>query len=210
MSGIEGTSSQAVTARERRAAVALANSGVARSALKAGERMPAFVLPEAEGRKVDSRSLLACGPVAIVFLRGIWCPQSNQMARAVENVRPEIEKRGATVVTVTPQSALHGRRMKRQNKTETLLLVDAGGAITAQFGVRWSVPSDLREAYQRAGVDLVQFNGEDGWALPMNAVYVADVDGVIAYAAVDPDFRRAIDPADLLPTLDRLRASPGI
>jgi peroxiredoxin len=206
----DGISSQEIEARERRVAVALTSSGISRDALKAGERMPAFVLAEADGRKMDSRALLAAGPLVIVFLRGVWCPLSNSMARAVEDIRAEIEKRGAAVITISPQLALHGRRMKRRNKTDTPLLVDAGGAITAQFGVRWSVPSDLREAYHRTGVDLVQFNGEDGWALPMNAVYVADVDGIIAYAAVDPDFRRSIEPADVVPTLDRLKAVPGV
>jgi peroxiredoxin len=208
MSDIEGRSSQEVAARERRVAVALANSGVARDAARAGERMPPFVLPEADGRKVDSRALRALGPLVVAFLRGIWCPESNRMARAVEDIRPEIEKRGAMVVTISPQLALHSRRMKRQNKTDAPLLVDAGGAIAAQFGVRWSVPPDLREVYQRTGVDLVHFNGEDGWALPMNALYVDGIDGVIAYAAVDPDFRRTIDPSGVLPTLDRLRAPP--
>jgi hypothetical protein len=40
--------------------------------LGAGERAPDFVLPNAEGRPVASRDLLARGPVVLTFYRGRW------------------------------------------------------------------------------------------------------------------------------------------
>ncbi len=44
------------------------------SAPKPGEIMPAFILPDEEGRLVSLKNLLATGPVAVVFHRGHWCP----------------------------------------------------------------------------------------------------------------------------------------
>ena len=45
------------------------------------------------------------------------------------------------------------------------------------------------------------------WVLPMPARYVIGTDGIIAYSEVNPDYTHRPDPSELLPVLDRLRAS---
>jgi len=37
-----------------------------------GNPAPAFVLSDASGKPVDSRDLLARGPLAVIFYRGAW------------------------------------------------------------------------------------------------------------------------------------------
>ena len=143
----------------------------------------------------------------MAFLLGAWSPDACLAASALENARGGIEARGANLVAVSPQSIAQGRAMKRRCKAGYPMLSDAGGAISAQFGLRWNVAADLKEAYGRVGVELGQINGDQSWSLPMPAVYVAGVDGTIAYAQVDPDFRHPIDPSAVLDTLDRLRVA---
>ena len=50
----------------------LMQSGIAERAIKVGEALPEFVLPNEKGEMVESRSLLAKGPLALSFYRGIW------------------------------------------------------------------------------------------------------------------------------------------
>jgi peroxiredoxin len=195
-----------VVAVERRAVAGSIAGGAARSALRAGDRMPMFVLPDTDGKETGARELFARGPLIVLFLRGAWCPYSVRNAKAVERLRGQIGKRSASVVGVSQQTAQHGRKMKQQNDLGFPLLVDSGGGVAAQFGVKWTVPSCLRESYERAGVDLARYQGE-GWTLPISSVFVAGSDGAIAFAEVDPDFMRPLDVADVLPVLDRLRVS---
>jgi peroxiredoxin len=199
-------SSDEVTAVERRAVAASIAGGVARSALRAGDRMPMFVLPDTDGKETGARELLARGPLIVLFLRGAWCPHSIRSAKATEGLRGEIGRRAASVVGVSQQTAQHGRKMKRQNDLGFPLLVDPGGGVAAQFGVRWTVPGCLRESYERVGVDLARYQGE-GWTLPIPSVFVAGADGAIAFAEVDPDFTRSLDLASVLPVLARLKIS---
>jgi peroxiredoxin len=199
-------SSDEVTAAERRAVAASIAGGVARSALRAGDRMPMFVLPDTDGKETGARELLARGPLIVLFLRGAWCPYSIRSAKATEGLRGEIGRRAASVVGVSQQTAQHGRKMKRQNDLGFPLLVDPGGGVAAQFGVRWTVPGCLRESYERVGVDLARYQGE-GWTLPIPSVFVAGADGAIAFAEVDPDFTRSLDLASVLPVLARLKIS---
>src|ERR1700751_2052379 len=49
----------------RRAVMALHQSDILENALKAGERMPGFTLPDTQGRAVSLAGLLLCGPVVL-------------------------------------------------------------------------------------------------------------------------------------------------
>jgi hypothetical protein len=50
----------------------LVQSGIADKAIKIGETLPEFTLPDEKGNFVSSKHLLAKGPLAISFYRGIW------------------------------------------------------------------------------------------------------------------------------------------
>lgn len=50
----------------------LVQSGIADKAIKVGETLPEFTLPDEKGTLVNSRELLAKGPLAISFYRGVW------------------------------------------------------------------------------------------------------------------------------------------
>ena len=43
-------------------------------AVKAGDSLPSFSLPDAHGKTVTDADLLAGGPLLISFYRGSWCP----------------------------------------------------------------------------------------------------------------------------------------
>lgn len=61
-----------VVATMHRAVEELRASGAPSRVLKTGDRAPDFVLPNADGRLVDSRALLATGPLIVTFYRGRW------------------------------------------------------------------------------------------------------------------------------------------
>jgi hypothetical protein len=61
-----------VVATMHRAVEELRSSGAARKALKVGDKAPQFVLPSAAEQPVDSRALLAQGPLVVTFYRGRW------------------------------------------------------------------------------------------------------------------------------------------
>ena len=55
-----------------RATEELRASGIMERVIKAGNRLPAFALPNAYGREVRSTDLLAKGPLVLTFFRGSW------------------------------------------------------------------------------------------------------------------------------------------
>lgn len=190
----------------QRATQSLIDRGQADYALKAGDTAPEFTLEDAEGTTVSSRVLLARGPLIATFYRGVWCPYCNYDLQALEEVRPGIEARGASLVAVSPQTPANSRKSQRDNKLGFPILSDVGATVAAEFGLRFALPDDLIEVYKQFGNDLPTINNDPAWVLPMPARYVIGTDGVIAYAEVNPDYTRRPDPSELLPVLDRLRA----
>ena len=55
-----------------RAVEELRTSGAPVRVLKAGDKAPDFVLPNANEQLIDSRALLARGPLVVTFYRGRW------------------------------------------------------------------------------------------------------------------------------------------
>jgi len=50
----------------------LAQSGIEQTSCKAGDKIPAFALPNVIGQKVSSEDILARGPMVLSFYRGLW------------------------------------------------------------------------------------------------------------------------------------------
>ncbi|MDH7637764.1 peroxiredoxin-like family protein [Sphingomonas oryzagri] len=190
----------------QRATQQLIDSGQADHALKAGDTAPDFTLRDADGNSIGSRALLAKGPLVATFYRGVWCPYCNYDLQALEEIRSEIEARGASLVAISPQTPANSRKSQRDNKLGFPILSDAGTAVAAEFGLRFALPDELIAVYSQFGNDLPKINDDPAWVLPMPARYVIGTDGVIAYAEVNPDYTRRPDPSELLPVLDRLRA----
>ena len=182
-------------------------SGQAKRALQAGDRAPDFTLPDPDGKAVSLRHLLAHGPVVLTFYRGAWCPFCNLDLQALEEARPEIEARGASLIAISQQTAANSRKSQRTNKLGFPIVGDHGGELAAKFGLRWHLPEDLQAVHKQLGADLAAFNGEDSWTLPMPARYVVGQDGSIAYAEINADYTRRPEPSDVFPVLDRLQLS---
>jgi len=194
-----------VLAIMHRATAALIASGQAERALKAGELAPDFTLNDQDGNPVSARHLLAKGPLVVSFYRGVWCPYCNLELQALEAALPEIRQRGASLVAISPQTAVNSRKSARQNQLTFPILSDAMSEVADAFGIRFALPDDLVALYKSFKNDLPAFNDDPSWVLPMPARFVIGTDGLIAYAEVNPDYTRRPEPSELLPALESLR-----
>lgn len=186
-----------------RATAELIASGAAQRALKAGDRLPVFALPDPDGNMVSSADLLARGPLVISFYRGVWCPYCNMELQALQEAMLQFEKLGAKLVAISPQNPVNSRKSVRQNNLSFPILSDAHNDVAAAFGLRFEMPDYLIELYKSLKNDLPAFNGDPSWTLPMPARFVVGQDGTILYAEVNPDYTRRPEPEDMLPALRR-------
>jgi peroxiredoxin len=187
-----------------RATAELVDSGQAQKAKKAGDTAPEFTLNDPDGKPVSSRDLLARGPLALSFYRGVWCPYCNIELQGLQAALGEIEKRGASLIAISPQTAANSRRSQRENKLTFPILSDVRSEVAHAFGIRFALPDYLVATYKTFGNNLHIVNDDPAWVLPMPARYLIGTDGIIAYSEVNPDYTHRPDPSEMLPVLDRL------
>jgi peroxiredoxin len=187
----------------------LARSGLVERAVKAGDAMPEFALPSAEGTLVSSADLLAHGPLVLSFFRGGWCPYCRLELKALQETLPEIEHQGATLAAITPDTGTAFAATKRANELGFKVLSDLDNGVGLTFGIIFRVPQAIKELYFRLGIDLGARHGNatGEWLLPVPATYIVDRHGMIRHAELDPDFKRRMEPNEIVRALSALSHS---
>lgn len=186
-----------------RATAELIASGQAARAVKAGDRTPEFRLRDQDGNAVSSAELLENGPLVVTFYRGVWCPYCNIELQAINEVLPQLEALGASVVAISPQTAVNSRKSVRTNSLGFPVLSDTNNEVAAAFGLRFKLPDYLVDLYKKLKNDLPAFNGDPSWTLPMPARYVIGSDGVVLYSEVNPDYTHRPDPSEMFSVLQK-------
>ncbi|MCK1361835.1 peroxiredoxin-like family protein [Bradyrhizobium sp. 199] len=178
----------------------LGGPGGGETAPRPGDAMPPFMLPDEGGRLVTLPSLLERGPLAVMFFRGHWCPYCRLNVRAVVQARDRIKAVGAQIVAVMPETQEYTTQIKAESSAPFPILTDLdnGYALSLNLAIWLGAEIQGLLSYQ----DMAKFHGNDGWILPIPAVFVVGRDGVVKARFVDPDFRKRMEIDDLLAALD--------
>ncbi len=182
----------------------LIDSGAAKNALKEGDTVPDFMLPNAEGGLVQSSALVGRNPVVLAFYRGMWCPYCSAELNALADAAPRLKAAGAEVVAITPEIGGAALKTKKERDLKFEILCDVDNGVAMQFGLVYRIPGDIQPSYLKFNVKLPLIYGNDSWMLPIAATYVVGRDGRIAYAYVNPDYRERCDPESLIDIVARL------
>ena len=181
-----------------RAVAELQRQHRAENTLPVGAKVPEFQLQDHEGKSISSSDLLALGRLVLCFIRGRWCPFCVAQMEAMNLILPDIERAGATLAAVSPQTVQQSFFMRDQHKLRFPLLSDAGNNLARQFGLTYRVPDEQQAVYQRAFVNLPFVNGDKSWELPIPATYIIDRDGNVLYASANEDYAERPEPEDIV------------
>src|ERR1700687_6351183 len=124
---------------------------------------------------------------------------------ALQESLQEIKATGATLVAVSPMREPYLRQMAEKNHLERDLLRYKANGVSAKFGLVFRLPDDLIELYKTFGADLVRFNGDDSWTLPMPARVVIDQKGILRHADVNAGYTGRPGPSGSIAGLEKLQ-----
>lgn len=178
-------------------------NGGGENAPRSGEPLPAFVLPDENGRLVALPSLLERGPLAVMFFRGHWCPYCRLNVRAVIKAYDRIRGMGAQVVAIMPETQEYAAKFKSEAGAPFPVLTDLDNGYALSLNLAIWLGADIERLLSY--LDVAGFYGNDGWVLPIPATFVVGGDGMIKARFVDPDFRRRMAIEDLLVALKAAR-----
>jgi peroxiredoxin len=183
----------------------LRSGGAGEGAPKVGEEMPAFVLPDQDGRLVDLNDILAEGPVVVTFHRGFWCPYCRLSTAALVDANASARAFGGQFVSITPDRRRYSNVMRSEFGAEFPFLTDVDNAYAVSLNLVIWVGAEMQAMLAERGRDLPQYQGNDAWMVPIPATFVVGTDGIIRARHVDPDYRQRMEVEELLNALRSAR-----
>ncbi|ANT50172.1 peroxiredoxin-like family protein [Mesorhizobium amorphae] len=169
-----------------------------------GDVMPAFLLPDDQGKLVSLGDVLLQGPAVITFQRGHWCPYCRLNAIGIVEAQLEIAALGGQVVVIMPERRKFGKAMKAAVGATFPFLTDMDNGYALSLNLAIWVGAEM-ERLMGLGLDLPNYQGNSSWFLPIPATFIVGTDGIITDRFVDPDYRRRMDIDDLIAALKRAR-----
>jgi len=190
-----------------RATAELKALGIEDRAVRTGDPMPDFELPNQDGALRRFSDYLEESPVVLNVYRGGWCPYCNLEMKALHDALPQIEASGARLVGMAPETPDNAMATAERHRIRIDILSDAGNRVAERLGLVYELPEVLRPIYQGLGIDIPAYNGDDSFALPVPATYIVRRDGVVAHAFVDSDYTQRMEPAEIVARLEAFAAA---
>jgi len=169
-----------------------------------GEPMPPFDLPDETGHLVSLSAMLRSGPAVISINRGHWCPYCKMELRALAAVQDRIQKLGARIVSIMPDTAQYTSGYAVQNDLPFPVLSDMDLGYSLSLGLIFWVGAEVQQLYQDAGVELEKYQGNAGYFLPMAAKFIVGQDGLVKARQVNVEFRERMEPEAIIAALATL------
>ncbi|AFY54766.1 Peroxiredoxin [Rivularia sp. PCC 7116] len=193
-----------------RAANELLQEFEARNLIKIGDIAPDFTLADAVGNKISLKERLTKGAVILTFYRGGWCPYCNLELRAYQQLLPEIERLGASLIAVSPQTPDASLSTAEKNDLEFDVLSDVDLTAARTYGLVFELSQELKALYQQWGIDLPKNNGNNEWKLPVPGTFVIDQNGRIAASYINTDYTKRLEPKEAIAALQKLSHAAAV
>lgn len=181
----------------------LKNENIRANALKVGDTISFFKLPDANLKEFDIKKALEEKDFVVLnFYRGNWCPYCNLELRAYQQILPELNKLNAKLVAISPQTPDESLSTKEKDELEYEVLSDKDNRVSKEFGLTFKLPKELQTIYkEELGIDLEKSNANSEFELPMPAVYVIDKNGKVLLSYANEDYTKRLDPQKVIDTI---------
>lgn len=170
--------------------------------LGVNDQAPDFTANDQNGNRVNLKEKLKRGPVVLVFYRGQWCPYCNRYLKKLEDSISLVISKGASLITVTPETAAGIAKTIEKTTASYPILYDDSLSIMKKYQVAFKVDENTIEKYKQYGIDFTQANGSaNGANLPVPAVYIIGTNGKIIFRHFDKNYTKRVSVAEILENL---------
>jgi peroxiredoxin len=180
--------------------------GIGAQAPLVGEMMPPFRLPALPHRLVSLEEILSTGPAVISFNRGHWCPFCKIELSTIADHHDEIAAHGGQLVTILPDRQQFARQLPEGVLRSFIVLSDVDNAYALSLGLALWLGERVTQLMQGRGYRLSEYQGNDGWFVPLPATFVVGANGRVLARHVDAEFRQRMEIDEILEALKAARA----
>ena len=177
----------------------LQDQSISKNALKVGDTVKEFNLPNAVSKEISLSEVLENNDFAIVsFYRGVWCTYCNLELKALQEKNEEFKALGAQLIAISPQSPDASMTTKEKNELEFEVLSDHNNVTAKEFGLVFSLAEELRAIYKSFNIDIPSNNDEESYEIPMPATYVISKNKEIIFSFMNEEYTKRCEPQDII------------
>jgi peroxiredoxin len=172
--------------------------------LNVGDSAPKLMVQTKNGEQVELESLYETQALVVIFYRGFWCPVCNKHLAEFAERSTEIEKAGARILAISPESYENTQQTKNKTGADFLVVSDANGEIMQAFDVQFDVTQEYQEQVEnKLFVSIRDANSSNQAVLPIPATFIIDTAGKIVFKQFNPDFRQRASIDEILENLPK-------
>jgi peroxiredoxin len=190
--------SQFVSANEERvklfkeATAKLKKMQIEKLAPQKGEQFPEITF---SNKKLSEH--LKKGPILLIVYRGGWCPYCMAQLKEIQTNLKYFENYKVQVVAISPDTTQKSLTSKRKFNFSFDVVADENHNLLRKMNLVYKVDSKVLQEYQKLGINLEGFQGNNKGELPVPATYLIGTNGKIIYSYVDADYTKRPSLADL-------------
>lgn len=151
-----------------------------------GEKIPTITLKTIDDKAVDLQSLFSKKKTVLVFYRGGWCPYCNLHLAALAEAEKELLDLGYQIVAISPDSPKNLKETEEKDKVNYLLLSDGNGELAKAMGIAFQAPEKYKTILAKGS------DGLNSDFLPIPSVFILNLEGVIDFEHITPDYKHRI------------------
>jgi peroxiredoxin len=107
---------------------------------------------------------------------------------ALSAAKDDFVKAGAGLALISPQLPEFNLAITHEKKLDVEILSDPGNSVAAQYGLKFTLPPELKKIYQNFKIDVEKHNGDNSWTLPMPARLIIDRRGIVRHTDINVDY----------------------
>ncbi|WP_350289651.1 redoxin domain-containing protein [uncultured Croceitalea sp.] len=171
---------------------------------KVGDKAPNFRLLNTGNEPVNLYDVLKTKKVVLTFYKGTWCPYCNLMLSHYETALPEIQKAGATILAISPQTPEESLNIKEKNNVQFEILSDNGNIVSKEFTTIHKIPEKSLTKMTELGTDYDSYYSDEASELPIPATFIIEKDGTISFAKTEGgDYRNRVESSEIINALHK-------
>ena len=188
-----------------KATTKLKELNLSKKALKSGDKIKEFSLPNALGKQISIKEILSNNSYAILnFYRGGWCPYCSLELNEFKRYINDFNNLNTKIVAISPQTP--DATLSTQEKLELSfeVLSDVDNIVSKEFGLVFKLDDEVVDIYKSFNIDLASSNNSNNNEIPIPATYLIDKNMQIIYHFVDEDYTNRLDPAILIKEIENI------
>jgi peroxiredoxin len=172
-----------------------------------GQTAPDFTLKDHQGSSIRLSEIVQSGRhVVLVWYRGAWCPFCSATLKAHNEFVAQYTALNAVLFAVTPTVSEFTAKTVIDYGLRFPVLSDPGNSTAKAYGTLNQLNEDLTKVHIKAGVDFEKLYGNSTHQLPHPGTFVVQANtGKLVLAHVDRDYRKRVEPSQVVATLTALK-----